>query len=171
MKKERLSKKYFIGLIILGLLIGSIAGWLTVSALKANNEKSFGDVMSKVDDIIEYNWNLSETQQIFKNCSIKENESEQLLCVNEWAINNYNYAQRNDVYSIDDMFELGADCKSYSIYYATLAKMMGYDYAFFNTENHVMTIVYFERGYCILDQEFGTCIYYKEGTIKMGEVN
>jgi hypothetical protein len=59
------------------------------------------------------------------------------------------------------MFEKGVDCKSYSIYYATLANMMGYKYVFFNTDNHVMTIVHFDSGYCILDQDFGTCINYK----------
>jgi hypothetical protein len=161
MKNKKLSTKYFVGLLILGLIIGSIVGWIIMSSLLRNSEKFYEDEMLlRVDEIIEHNKNLSVTKQIFDSCSVLENESEQLLCVNRWAIDNYNYTLRDEVYTIDDMFTKGADCKSYSIYYATLANMMGYEYVFFNTNNHVMTIVYFDRGYCILDQDFGTCVYY-----------
>ena len=161
-KEYSFPKKYLIGLIIFGLLLGGSAGWFIVSALDSNQEKTLGEALSKVDEIIEYNKNLSYTQQVFERCSIKGNESEQLLCVNQYVIQNYNNVPRDDVYSIDDMFDKGADCKSYSIYYATLADMMGYDYAFFKTSNHMMTIVDFEKGYCILDQKFAKCLYYEE---------
>lgn len=161
-KTETTTVKYKIVLITLAILvffISSVIGYF-IAVSYFSNENSIEDVMSKVDEIIEHNRNLSVTQQIFSSCSIKENESEQLLCVNKWAIDNYNYSLRDEVYTIDDMFKKGADCKSYSIYYATLAEMMGYDYVFINTNNHIMTIVYFDRGYCVLDQDFGTCVYY-----------
>ena len=161
---KAMNKKYKIALIvsvILVFLFSFVTGYfISVSYLSDNN--SFGEVMSSVDEIIEYNWNLSETQQIFNNCSTKENESEQILCVNKWAASNYNYAPRDEAYSIDEMFEKGADCVSYSIYYATLAKMMGYEYVFVIIPNHVITIVYFDNGYCVLDGKIGTCIYYEE---------
>lgn len=118
------------------------------------------DTTPQTEKIIEYNRNLPITQQIFNNCSIEANESAKMLCVKKWAVENYNYVPREEIYSIDDMFEKGADCKSYSVYYATLAKMMGYSYAFLSFPDHVVAFVYYKNGYCILDQDFGTCIRY-----------
>ena len=158
-----MNQKFSIILIIISIILGFLIGYF-VRDLNSPKEETNETIIniSEVNDIIEYNKNLSYTQLIFKNCSQLENESEQLLCVNNYAIYNYNNVPREEVYSIDDMFEKGADCKSYSIYYATLATMMGYDYAFFKTPNHMMTLVYFERGYCIMDQKFAECLYYKE---------
>jgi hypothetical protein len=156
------NKIYFVLGIILALTISSVGIFLLFRSLDNLRETTLEEALSRVDEIIEYNKNLSYTQQVFEHCSQKDNESEKLLCTNRYVIENYNYAPREDVYSIDDMFDSGADCKSYSIYYATLANMMGYDYAFFKTSNHMMTIVDFGRGYCVLDEKFANCLYYEE---------
>ena len=158
-----MKQRYYLIFIIIGIILGFFTGNF-VNDLNSSKEKTNESIinLSEINEIIEYNMNLSYTQQIFKNCSEKENESEKLLCVNKFAFYNYNKVPREEIYSIDDMFNKGADCKSYSVYYATLAKMMGYDYAFFTTPNHVMTIVSFGRGYCIMDQKFAECLYYEE---------
>jgi hypothetical protein len=160
--KRRMKKIYLI-LILFAIVLSFTLGYF-VKALNSPKDNASENIinLSQINEIIEHNINLSYTQQIFENCSQRKNESEQLLCVNKFAIDNFNYVPREEVYSIDDMFDKGADCKSYSIYYATLAKMMGYEYAFFKTSNHIMTLVYFGRGYCIMDQKFAECISYKE---------
>jgi hypothetical protein len=158
-------KKIYLILILFAIFLSFILGYL-VKALNSQKDNVSENIinLSQINEIIEYNINLSYTQQIFKNCSQRKNESEQLLCVNKFAIDNFNYVSREEVYSIDDMFDKGADCKSYSIYYATLANMMGYEYAFFKTPSHMMTLVYFGKGYCIMDQKFAECVYYKENS-------
>jgi len=161
-EQSQVKRNFLIGLVICGLIIIGFIGGLFVASLNFSDEKTLKESLSDVDKIIEYNKNLSYTQQVFTNCSTRENESERLLCVNKWAIDNYNYIERDEAYSIDEMFEKGADCVSYSIYYATLAEIMGYEYLFVIMPNHVMTIVYFENGYCTLDGKFGECIYYEE---------
>ncbi|MDH3353307.1 MAG: hypothetical protein OEL87_02570 [Nanoarchaeota archaeon] len=169
MKSQKIrttSTKYKIVLTIFSIFIflaGSVTGHLT-KLPHFSNQDSFEKITSGIDKIIEDNKNLSITQEIFNECSKKETGSEKMLCVNKYAVDNFNYKLRKDeVYSIDDMFAKGADCKSYSVYYATLASMMEYDYVFFQMPDHVMTLVDFKEGYCILDQKIGKCIYYEEG--------
>ena len=156
--KFRINKKIIlvIGLCILFFVFGFISRGFFIKST------SISYVLSDVDEIINYNSNLSYTQEIFERCSVLENATEKFLCVNKFAVANYNMVPREDIYSIDEMFDNGADCKSYAVYYATLAKMMGYNYAFFRTENHIMTIAYFPEGYCILDLKFAQCINYEQ---------
>ncbi len=161
-ERNQIKRNFLIGVIVGGLLFTGFVGGLFITSLNFNNDKSFKKALSDVDKIIEYNKNLSYTQQVFEHCSVKENESEQLLCVNQYVVQNYNNIPREDIYSVEDMFDIGADCKSYSVYYATLANMLGYNYSFFVTPNHMMTLVDFSRGYCVLDEKFGKCIYYGE---------
>ena len=164
MKRIKISKNL---LVLLGLffVLSLFFNFLSFFEYESSIERE----LSSVDTIIEYNQNLTYTRQIFEHCSSKENATEQLLCVNDYAIANFNRVQREEVYSIDDMFDYGADCKSYSIYYATLAKMMGYNYAFFQTFDHMMTIAYFEGGYCILDQQFADCFIYELDNASVGD--
>jgi len=54
------------------------------------------------------------------------------------------------------------DCKDFLICYILLTNMLDCNYVFFKTSNHMMTIVDFEKGYCILDQKFADCLYYEE---------
>jgi alpha-glucosidase (family GH31 glycosyl hydrolase) len=158
-------KKYSMMFVICGLLLLGFAGLKLVPITYKEETNEYKNLsytsQEKVREIIEYNKNLSYTQHIFESCSTKENASAQLLCVNQYVKHNFNYAPREDVYSIDEMFIEGADCKSYAIYYATLADMLGYNYAFFQTSNHIMAIVDFGKGYCILDQELGACFDYQ----------
>ncbi len=167
MKKKFKNKKDFllVALIFsaLFILILSFVAGYSINKLGLFEKKKFNEVNVNINEIIEYNENLPIAQQIFNNCSKEVNASAQILCVKRWAVENYNYAYRDEVYSIDDIFEKGADCKSYAIYYATLAKMLGYDYAIFQLKDHVMIVVYYEGGYCVLDQDIGGCIHYGGG--------
>jgi hypothetical protein len=147
-------------LVIFGILLSFALGFF-VSAFEFDNSKTIGEVMSSVDEIIDYNMNLSYTQQIYDHCSQKENVTSKFSCVNQYVIENYNSVPRKDVYSIDEMFDRGADCKSYSIYYATLAKMMGHDYLFVQLPSHIFTLVYFDKGYCLSDEKFYDCFLYE----------
>ena len=118
--------------------------------------------MGQTDEIINYNLGLNYTKYIYNIFSNMTNATDKLSCVNQFAVANYNYFPREEIYSIDDMFDKGADCKSYSLYYATLAKMMGYDYLFVQLPDHIFTLVYFGGGYCILDEKYFHCFLYEE---------
>ncbi len=132
--------------------------------------KTIGEEVGSVDNIISYNENLSITKEIFDNCSSEKMPSDKFFCVNKFLSDNYTEVPRENVYSIDEMFEKGADCKSFSVYYATFAKMFGYDYAFFITPDHIATLVYFNGGYCLLDQKLANCVYYKDLNISLVEL-
>ena len=149
-------------LVIISVLIFTLSIGYFVGSANLFRGKTIGAAMSKVDEIIWYNSQLDYTNQIYDHCSQKENASEKLFCINQYVVENYNYRLVEDVYSIDEMFDNGADCKSYSIYYATLAKMMGYDYLFVQLPNHIFTMVYFDEGYCVLDEKVYACFDYGE---------
>jgi len=123
------------GVFVLGVYYGEKIGSL-------NYEEQVRDL---TNEIIEYNMKLNYTWQVYDKCSVLENMGEKFTCVGNFVVENYNYVFREDIYSIDDLFDLGADCKSYSVYYATLAKMMDYDYIFIKTDDHMFVIVYLMR--------------------------
>lgn len=157
---QMILKKYnFLLLIIAVFLIGSIVGYvLGKPNLSENNQ--FNPVKININEIIDYNEGLPITKEIYDNCSKESNATTQILCVKEYTKAHYNYSYRDEIYSVDDMFSKGADCKSYSIYYATLAKMLGYNYVILQLKDHVMTVIYHDTGYCVLDQDIGNCINY-----------
>jgi Na+-transporting methylmalonyl-CoA/oxaloacetate decarboxylase gamma subunit len=153
------------GLKVLGIVVSIIVIFFLgyfVRGMGLFHKNTIGEEMSKTNEIIDYNKNLSYTKQVFDHCNSKENLTEKMFCVNQYVVENYNYSPRNGVYSIDDMFDKGADCKSYSIYYATLANMMGYQYLFVQLPTHIFTLVYSDKGYCLLDEKFYTCFDYGE---------
>ncbi|MFW9872081.1 MAG: hypothetical protein ACFFG0_03190 [Candidatus Thorarchaeota archaeon] len=160
-----------IGMVVI-LVIGFIIGFLITMNIRCINncETTFPqanysqinstDYNELFDEIIEYNIGLDYTIQTYDRCSKLSNMNEQFTCVGNFVVENYNYVPRNEIYSVDDLFDLGADCKSYSLYYATLAKMMGYNYGFFIAKDHMFTIAYQEGRYCILDEKIVQCFHY-----------
>jgi hypothetical protein len=169
MKKRKKYELFKVSLIIGILLITFLLGFFLHGLLDKSNS-TIKQVMSSVDEIISYNMNLSYTQQVFERCSDLENASEKFYCMNKFVIENYNSQPREDIYSIDDLFDYRADCKSYAVYYATLSKMMGYDYLFVQLPTHIFTISYFDEGYCVLDERFAQCSLYGEN-LNNSEVN
>jgi len=154
---KKLHKTYRTILIIILILLIFLCGFVVNKSINKDST-----INVKIDKIIAYNMNLSYTQQVFNRCSVKENTTEKFFCVNQYVVQNFNNVPREGIYSIDEMFDTGADCKSYAVYYATLAKMMDYDYLFVQLPTHIFTMVYFKEGYCILDQKFYDCFYYEE---------
>jgi cell division protein FtsL len=163
--KFRLKKKFItITLVVLILSVGFSIGYFGYKNYKSNQISDnifFTQDNSQIKEIIEANKELNITKYIYNICSNKELPSDKMYCINDYVIENYKYREVGDtIYTIDEMFEDGADCKSYSFYYATLAEMMGYEYTFVVLKDHVMTIVTFDEGYCLLDQSFADCIGY-----------
>lgn len=160
-KKKTINKKYFIIFIIIGIILGFILGFEITKAISSKKTES-EQGLSQINEIIEYNKNLTYTKTIYEHCSQMGNASEQFICIGNYLVENAEYIERDEIYSIDEMFEKGADCKTFSIYYATFADMLGYDYSFFYTPNHMSTLIDFGTGYCLLDGDKVNCFYYKE---------
>jgi len=157
MKREKI-----ISFVLLGTFFMAL-GFLLSFFFFFNFSKSSMVVPDNVREIIEYNKDLSYTQQIFNSCSnFGESTYDKFDCLNRFVVDNYNFSQRNGIYSVDDMFDKGADCKSYSVFYATLSEMMGYDWLFVQLPTHIITITYFDEGYCLLDQKSMACFGYNE---------
>lgn len=163
-------KKNWINLflvIILITLIGFDIGYFVYSRhfgkiSGTNSYFYFSKDNPQIEEIIEANKKIDLTNHIYEICNEKELPQDKLYCLNDYVESHYKYRDVGDeIYTIDEMFQDGADCKSYSFYYATLADMMGYDYTFILIEDgHVATIVPFENGYCLLDQSVADCIGY-----------
>ena len=165
MKSKLKKNKVKITLAILFILISLNIGYLCYKKYTLNpiaNKVYFAKDNLKIIEIIDANKELNLTKYIYDICSKEELSSDKLYCTNDYVQAHYKYRDVGDtIYTIDEMFEDGADCKSYSFYYATLADMMGFEYTFILIgEGHVATIVPFENGYCLLDQSFANCVGY-----------
>jgi len=161
-------KKNWITITLVMILIFIISfnvgyfGYKNYKSNKLADNIFFAQDNPKINEIIEANKELSITKYIYDVCSKEELPSDKLYCLNDYVQAHYKYRDVGDtIYTIDEMFEDGADCKSYSFYYATLSEMMGFEYTFIIIgNNHVVTITTFENGYCLLDQSFADCVGY-----------
>lgn len=157
-----MNKRQVITLTLLAIMVAILSYLAVFKIIISICESKNDDGMDQIREIIEYNKELEYTKIIYDRCSKLETGEEKFRCVGNYLVENVEYVNRDEIYSIDDMFDLGADCKSYALYYATFADMFGYDYSFFWTPNHVTALADFEEGYCLLDGEIVMCLDYQD---------
>lgn len=142
---------YELGLVLILLLLNGY------TFLKLNNEKSSYN-QDELKTIIEANKLDTHTKTIYNKCLNYTTLDLKMKCVNQFVKSNFIYKETNLVYTSDDLFESGGDCKSYTMLYITLANMFGYDYAYIKTTNHVLAFIYNKHFYCTTDQQYISCV-------------
>lgn len=111
-----------------------------------------------IKSLIDENKKDEYTQTIYNTCKEYNGFVNQSYCINAFVVENFKYNYSELVYTSNDLFKLGGDCKSYTLLYITLLDMLNYKYAYLMTDNHVLAFGYSEESYCFYDQKEINCI-------------
>lgn len=94
-------------------------------------------------------------------CGLQMNDYEKAYCVNEFVRESgrFKYEKSMFIKDFNKLLEEGGDCKSWSVFYNSIFKKLGFGTSYVYTKDHVYLSVFKNDVYCNVDQLSIDCHY------------
>lgn len=115
----------------------------------------FSEFLSREDFIV---------KDLYEKCK-DNNDEDFVICLNEFITQNYIFNDNQSVYeqflvqSPSVTLKEGGACRDYSLLYCMAAEMRGLrcDYVLSKDNRHIFSVIWFDNGYCLVDQVNMAC--------------